>query len=142
MTGDDHRQRIAADGTRHRAGSVHIADGAGDVLITARLATGDFPQRLPDAHLKRRADETQRQLKTAPLAGEKRGQLRRRFRQQRRRLLLQRCAEQVRHTAVATVAIAGKQPVAKHQLALPVAKQQIAGRRGKNVRKKRVHKQR
>ena len=88
VAGDDHRQRIAADGTRHRAGGVHIADGAGDVLITARFAAGNFPQRLPDAHLKRRANQTQRQVKTAPLAGEKRGQLRRSFRQQRRRLLL------------------------------------------------------
>ena len=141
MAGDDHRQRIAADGACHRAGGVHIADGAGDVLITARLATGNSAQRLPDTHLKRRANQTQRQVKTA-LAGEKRGQLRRSFRQQRRRLLLQRCAEQARHAAVATVAIAGKQPVAKHQLALPVAKQQIAGRCGKNLRKKRDHKQR
>src|SRR5437867_11917213 len=51
VAGDDDRNRVGGAGPGHGAGGGRLADGAGDLLVSAGSAVGDGAQLLPDAPL-------------------------------------------------------------------------------------------
>jgi len=142
VAGDDDRQRIVADSARDCPCAARIADGLGDVLITACRAVGNIAQRLPDPLLEGRARAVQRQVERAQATNEIRIQLCCSLAEKIRDRFLHNRAQMMRHTAIAGVAVAGQQPVAEDERAAPVAEQQIAERGGINLGADDVHKRR